>query len=125
MNPKVVCLWNGHRLPEMAIKAAASRYGIKIAHFENGLLPNTTMMDFSGVNAFSSLPKNADFYLDSYRGLSNDDLMLIDKNLVVRKPHKKRSSLVFQEFDLSRDSFFVPFQVHFDSQVIIISPRLN
>ena len=123
--PSVVCIWNGHRLPEMAIKAAAQGLDIKIAHFENGLLPNTTTMDFSGVNALSSLPRDPDFYLDYYRRLSDRDLIVIDKTLVARKPHKKRSSLVFQGFDLSRDYFFVPFQVNFDSQVVVNSPRVN
>lgn len=123
--PSVVCIWNGHRLPEMAIKAAAQGFDINVAHFENGLLPNTTTMDFSGVNALSSLSKDPEFYLDYYRGLSDQDLIVIDKTLVARKPHKKRSSLVFQNFDLSKDYFFVPFQVNFDSQVIVNSPRVN
>jgi capsular polysaccharide export protein len=123
--PKIICIWNGHRLPEMAIKAAAKGFGIKIAYFENGLLPKTTTMDFSGVNSHSSLPNDPNFYLDYYRSLSGTDLVDIDKTLVARKPHKKRESLVFKEFDLSKDYFFVPFQVNFDSQVIINSPRVN
>jgi len=123
--PSVICIWNGHRLPEMAIKAASNGLGIKIAYFENGLLPNTTTMDFSGVNAFSSLPKDPEFYLDYLHGLDSSELVPIDRKLVARKPHKKRSSLTFQKFDLSKDYFFVPFQVNFDSQVIINSPRVN
>jgi capsular polysaccharide export protein len=123
--PAVICIWNGHRLPEMAIKAAAQGLNIKIAYFENGLLPNTTTMDFSGVNASCSLPKDPQFYLDYYSDLTDFDLVDIDKKLVVRKPHKKRSSLIFQDFDLSKAYFFVPFQVNFDSQVIINSPRVN
>lgn len=123
--PSVVCVWNGHRLPEMAIKAAADGLGIKIAYFENGLLPDTTTMDFSGVNASSSLPKDPEFYLNYFNALEDDEKVLIDKQVVARKPHKKRSSLIFQEYDLSKEYVFVPFQVNFDSQVVINSPRIN
>jgi len=122
VSPKIIGLWNGHRLPEMAIKAAAARYDIKIAHFENGLLPDTTTMDFSGVNAFASLPKNPDFYLDYIKSEQADRR---DKSLEVRKPHRKRKDLVFDEFDFTQEYIFVPFQVNFDSQVIINSPRVN
>ena len=122
VSPEIICLWNGHRLPEMAIKAAASRYDIKIAHFENGLLPDSTTMDFSGVNAFSSLPKDPNFYLGY---VESEKVNRKDKCLEVREPHKKRKSLVFDEFDFSKEYIFVPFQVDFDSQVIINSPRVN
>ena len=122
MRPKVVCLWNGHRLPEMAIKAAALRCNVKVAHFENGLLPNTTIMDFSGVNAFSSLPKDPVFYLQYAR---SKQTFRVEKKLQVRAPHKKRKGLIFEEFDFDREYIFVPFQVNFDSQVVINSPRIN
>lgn len=120
--PKIICLWNGHRLPEMAIKAAASRYNIKVAHFENGLLPGTTVMDFSGVNAFSSLSCDPNFYLGLVKEGQVDRK---DKSLGVRKPHKKRKDLVFEAFDFNQKYIFVPFQVNFDSQVIINSPRIS
>ncbi len=123
--PSVVCIWNGHRLPEMAIKAAIDGFNIEIAYFENGLLPDTTTLDFSGVNALSSLPKEPEFYLDYYHKLNDSERVSINKRLVARKPHKKRASLVFQEFDLSQEYLFVPFQVNFDSQVVINSPRVN
>lgn len=122
VRPKVVCLWNGHRLPEMAIKAAASRFNVKVAHFENGLIPNTTTMDFSGVNAFSSLPKDPAFYLHY---AMNKQAVRVEKKLQARSPHKKRKGLVFEKFDFDQEYIFVPFQVNFDSQVIINSPRIN
>jgi len=122
MSPKVVCLWNGHRLPEMAIKAAASRCNVKVAHFENGLLPDSTIMDFEGVNAFSSLPKDPEFYLEYAK---SKQVSKVEKSLEVRLPHKKRKGLIFEEFDFDQKYIFVPFQVNFDSQVIINSPRVN
>ncbi|QIZ83901.1 hypothetical protein HF888_06510 [Bermanella marisrubri] len=123
--PKNICIWNGHRLPEMAVKAAARGLDIKIFYFENGLIPNTTVMDSSGVNAFSSLPKDPNFYLE-YAKQSTDKVdCLENKSLVARKPHKSRKKLRFSEADLNKRYVFVPFQVNFDSQVIVNSPVVN
>ena len=122
-NPKVICIWNGHRLPEMAVRLAARGLNIKIAYFENGLLPNTTTMDLNGVNAFSSLSRNKEFYLD-YRQ-SNGASSLADASLVVRASNKKRKNTQHCDLNPSLKYIFVPFQVNFDSQVIINSPRVN
>ncbi len=121
-SPKVVCMWNGHRLPEMAIRAASQGYGIQMAYFENGLMPRTTTMDFSGVNAFSSIPRAREFY-DRYF-LENECHSLSDTRLSIREPHKKRAKFGGGEVFAGR-YLFVPFQVDFDSQVIINSPWLN
>jgi capsular polysaccharide export protein len=119
-NPKIVCIWNGHRLPEMAIRAAAKDFNIRIAYFENGLLPNTTTMDFSGVNAFSSIPQSSQFY-ESYLH-KNECISLADTSLLAREPHKRKIEV---GVELACNYIFVPFQVNFDSQVIINSPWLN
>lgn len=120
--PSVICIWNGHRLPEMAIKAVALRYKIPIAYFENGLLPDTTTMDFSGVNAFSSLSKSPEFYLDYSNSKTCESLS--SGSLVVRENHKKKKDQVGLA-DYSERYIFVPFQVNYDSQVVINSPRVN
>jgi len=122
-NPKVICIWNGHRLPEMAVRLAARGLDIKIAYFENGLLPNTTTMDFNGVNAFSSLPRTKEFYLGYGQGKGNSSLAAT--NLVVRQDHKRRKTIEHGDFESNLKYIFVPFQVNFDSQVIINSPRVN
>lgn len=119
--PKVICIWNGHRLPEMAIRAAAQEFDIRIAYFENGLIPKSTTVDFSGVNAFSSIPRARAFY-DRYF-LENDCQSLSDTRLLIRKPHKRKLKAGGEE--VAGRYVFVPFQVNFDSQVIINSPWLN
>ncbi len=122
-NPKVICIWNGHRLPEMAVRLAAKGLDIRIAYFENGLLPNTTTMDFNGVNAFSSLPRNKEFYLEYGQGKGS--LSLAATSLVVRNDHKRRKTIEHGDLESNLKYIFVPFQVNFDSQVIINSPRVN
>mgnify|MGYP000027895315 CR=1 FL=1 len=120
--PKVVCMWNGHRLPEMAIRAASKGHEIRIAYFENGLLPQTTTLDFSGVNAFSSIPRAAEFY-ERY-SQNNDCRSLVSTSLLSRKPHKYKTEISGSMGGVGR-YIFIPFQVNFDSQVIINSPWLN
>jgi capsular polysaccharide export protein len=122
-NPKVVCIWNGHRLPEMAIRAAAKDFNIRIAYFENGLLPNTTTMDFSGVNAFSSLSKDPEFYRNYAKDKKTTSFK--SETLSIRESHKRKKIVQTSGTDLNARYIFIPFQVDFDSQVIINSPRVN
>lgn len=114
--PKIVGLWNGHRLPEMAIKFAARKYGIKVLHFENGLLPDTTTADFKGVNDLNSVPRNSDFYESRKSEVEDKSFKLIQ-----RKPHKSKKNQSLSSVDLTKRYIFVPFQVGFDSQVLLNS----
>lgn len=122
-NPKVVGLWNGHRLPEMAIKAAAKYRGVDVLFFENGLLPGTTTADFRGVNALNSVPRNLEFYKSYY----NDKKIVSykEKELDVRVAHKSKRHLSETVKDNNKEYIFVPFQVDFDSQVVLNSPWIN
>lgn len=120
-HPKVVGLWNGHRLPEMAIKAAAKRHNVKVAHFENGLLPDTTTLDFNGVNAFNSVPRKPSFYHEYLRRQSVQSYR--QESLEVREAHKNRKELNRSVLSVTDRYVFVPFQVNFDSQLIINSPQ--
>ncbi len=96
----------------MAVKLAARGQGIKIAYFENGLLPNTTTMDFNGVNALGSLPKNKEFYLEY--GVDGGSLSLADTNLVVRGSHKRKKAVKHGDLNSELKYIFIPFQVNFD-----------
>ncbi|MFT5594216.1 MAG: capsular polysaccharide export protein [Oceanicoccus sp.] len=121
--PKVVGLWNGHRLPEMAIKAAAKYRGVDVLYFENGLLPSTTTADFSGVNALNSVPRDLEFYMN-YQ--SENKIISYERNeLEVRKAHKSKRHLSGTIKDNNIEYIFIPFQVDFDSQVVLNSPWVN
>ena len=118
--PDFICLWNGHRLPEYAIKLIAEKRNISVAHFENGLLPNTTTFDFCGVNDKNCLPRNKTFY-QNYQPRSTLDTMPIKQrnsnSNKIRHASKKRF------FDpLPKTFIYVPFQVNFDSQILLNSP---
>ena len=124
--PKCIALWNGHRLPEFAIKHLAQQLNIPVVHFENGLLPNTTTFDLNGVNDANSLPREANFYrtYTPTKGFTP----LNERSLVERKFHRsKRIRAKTSEFHkaLPEKFVFVPFQVKFDSQVLLNSPYIT
>ena len=121
--PRCIAIWNGHRLPEQAIKVLAEKLNIPVVHFENGLLPDTTTFDFSGVNATNSLPREASFY----REYENKNI-IIDRDLVVRKFHRAKTSHAKNKTfyaTLPDKYIFVPFQVKFDSQILLNSKNIK
>lgn len=122
LNTDTVAIWNGQKQPYFTMVKAAEFLKKRIVFFENGLLPNTTTADFSGVNAENCLPKQADFYkkLDS----PQQSLLLPDQ-LVIRAPHKKRQLTGDSPKSLPERYFFVPFQVPGDSQIVINSPWVS
>jgi len=124
--PKCIALWNGHRLPEFAIKQLAREFNIPVVHFENGLLPNTTTFDLNGVNDRNSLPRCASFYR-AYKP-AHASTPIAERELVTRKFHRaKRAHAGQGEFfaPLPGKYIFVPFQVKFDSQILLNSPRIK
>jgi capsular polysaccharide export protein len=121
--PRCIALWNGHRLPEQAIKVLAKKVNIPVVHFENGLLPDTTTFDLSGVNDANSLPRNAQFYKE-YK----NETAVIERQLVSRKFHRSKKSHAKNKtfYAALPDKFiFVPFQVKFDSQVLLNSKNIK
>lgn len=116
-----VGVWNGHRLPEMAIKMAAARAGLKVAHFENGLIPDSTTMDFSGVNDRNSLPRKPGFYLDYFEHLNGQLFTPHADRLTPRAPHRSKLKAEKMARPEGKRFIFVPFQVGFDSQVLVNS----
>lgn len=124
-NPKAIGIWNGHRLPESAYIRAAEEAGCKVLFFENGLLPNTTTIDPKGVNDLNILPRDKDFYRNYHAATPNIVCKSLHQKLVVREDHKKRDVNKVNWTNNIPDRFvFVPFQVNFDSQVLINSPDI-
>ena len=124
--PRCIGIFNGHRLPEQAIRNIASKLSIPIIYFENGLLPNTTTFDLKGINAENSIPREVEFYRNySYSSPSKNSN---ERKLVQRQFHRfKKLHSLKSKFhkDLPKKFIFVPFQVHFDSQVLCNSPYIK
>lgn len=120
---EAVAIWNGQRQPYLTMVAAAKQANKRVLYFENGLLPDTTTADYSGVNAFNSLPRDPHFYLS----LANDTKQAsrVPDGLVPRDPHRKRA-VSSQKLDtLPKNYIFIPFQVPTDSQIMVQSPWVH
>lgn len=117
--PDCIGLWNGLKLPNETIVAAARAVGVKVMFFENGLLPGTCSIDPAGVNEASSLPRNPSFYRTyPFRG---SPVQL--NQLKPRKPVKSRRTEA--SISLPERFIFVPFQVPDDTQIIRHSPWIK
>lgn len=126
LKPRAVALWNGHRLPESAYIRAAKEAGCKVFFFENGLLPNTTTLDPQGVNDLNILPRNQAFYRAYNSQHKELTCQSLHRELTVRENHKKRRTEKIKWAGYIPENYvFIPFQVNFDSQVLINSPEIR
>ncbi len=113
--PHFLVVWNGKKFHQAIAVEVAKSLGIQSVYFENGVLPNTTTMDFQGVNATNSLPRYASFY----KNLHFDKTLALPTQLTPRLAKTKKKKF---ENALHEDYIFVPFQVAYDTQIIQHSP---
>lgn len=121
--PDLICIWNGHRLPEYAIKLIAKKNNIKLAFFENGLLPDSTTVDPKGVNDLNSVPREKEFYENYVPSGNNLNFEIQQRASMKSKKRYSKSPELYE--DLPEKFIYVPFQVNHDSQVLLNSSRVN
>ena len=117
---EIIAVWNGNKLRQSIVVQVGKTLKKQLVYFENGLLPNTTTLDYRGVNAFNSLPRNSRFY----KNLVFDHSIELSKNLVKRQPSKKLAQSI-EKNPLPKRYIFVPFQVCTDSQITMHSPWIK
>lgn len=117
--PAVIALWNNRKTRQILMAALAKRRHIRPVYFENGLLPDTTTLDWSGVNYDNSLPRDGEFYR-RYGG----DVSSLPSKLVSRESEMGKAALA-EGCTLPEKFIFVPFQVDYDSQIISHSPWIR
>lgn len=115
----MIGLWNGNKFRQRVVVAVAHTLQRRLVYFENGLLPNTTTVDFCGVNAYNSVPRDAAFY----RQLSFAAGRPLPQQLVERKAETAKPS--DGQTTLPERFIFVPFQVNTDSQITLHSPWIR
>lgn len=126
----LVCVWNGINLPLASAARVARKLGKKTMFFENGYLPNTTMLDPMGVNYKSSLVNKPRSFYDAI--VPQDQLLakLYVAEAAIRKIKskwyqrliRKQVSNKSEEITLPEKFIFLPFQVQDDTQVLLYSP---
>lgn len=112
--PKLLAIWNGHKWQDNVLHAVNKHFKIPIAYFENGVLPNSTTMDFRGINALNSVPREVSFY----EQLAQTDLayscQIVGRTYKKKKPKESKKS----KFSLPDNYLLVPFQKDRDSQIL-------
>ena len=113
----LLAVWNGHKLPQAVAIRVAEVLGIDVVYFENGLFPNTTTVDFRGINYCNSIPREWRFF----ERLTFDTEVELPNRLVAREANN-RAKFARGDLALPERYIFVPFQVDHDTQIILHSP---
>lgn len=109
--PKVLAIWNGHKWQDNVLHAVNAHFRIPVAYFENGVLPDSTTMDFCGINALNSVPREVAFYQQLPQAPSD-----LSSKVVGRKYKNKTAKQ--SGFSLPDRYLLVPFQKDRDSQLL-------
>jgi len=115
--PDYIIVWNGKKFYQEIVLEVAKILEVKPIFFENGVLPNSTTMDFMGVNASNSLPRDIEFYKKiAYKDIS------LPQTLEIRVSQKEKKQF---NTKLPKEYIFIPFQVTSDTQIIQHSPWIR
>ncbi len=117
-NPDFIILWNGKKFHQAIVAEVAKVLEKRVVYFENGLLPDTTQMDFQGVNFSNSVPRDRRFYENLYF----DSRCQLPEKLF---PRKSVYRYIHTTDSLPEKYIFVPFQVVYDTQIIQHSPWIS
>ena len=109
--PKVVAIWNGHKWQDNVFHAVNQHFVIPVCYFENGVLPKSTTMDFSGINALNSVPREAHFY---HTQSSKDP----ESKIKIKGRKYKQNKNTQISFERPKKYLLVPFQKDRDSQIL-------
>lgn len=116
--PDYLIVWNGKKFHQAIAVEIAKTLHIYPVFFENGVLPNTTTMDFKGVNASNSVPRDSSFF----EHLKFREDQKLPQTLQVRESKIKKKTFTAS---LPEKYIFVPFQVAYDTQIIQHSPWIK
>ncbi|MBU2965627.1 hypothetical protein Q4508_01285 [Amphritea sp. 2_MG-2023] len=117
-SPSSVVVWNGLMLRRALFVMAAQRFDIKTIFIENGLLPETTVVDGQGINFKNSVPRSVSFYKEYQEKIPTE----LPKKLV---PRAAKTQKTVSGRPLPDRYVFVPFQVDTDSQILLFSPWIT
>ena len=120
LNKKIekILVWNGLMFRQRILLEIAKIYNIKPIFMENGFF-GKLVVDCKGVNFLNSMPREKSFY-ERYE--NNKDL---PKELIPREPKNAKKFLNAPKPKLPEKFIFVPFQVDYDTQILLFSPWIK
>jgi capsular polysaccharide export protein len=116
---KKILIWNGFMFRQAIILEIAKLYNIESVYFENGFLPNRFVIDKKGVNFYNSVPRNKEFF-EKY-----DNDKSLPTSLIPRTPKNAKKFSSLKKEPLPENFIFVPFQVDYDTQILLFSPWIK
>jgi len=119
---RAVLVFNGYLAPNAVLALAAEQLSMTRLFLENGFYPGTMQADPEGINALSTLPRDAAFY----DGLAEETLG--DRwpdDFEIRKSKLKDGNAPAAPEDIPEAYIFVPFQVPSDMQILALSPWIG
>lgn len=111
-DPDLVVVYNGSLYPE-AVLASVSKPHRRV-FVEAGFFPKTLQIDPNGLNAANSVPRTAEFYMNSETDFTENGLPATVNN-------RKSKTEYDGQVNLKPGYVFVPFQVPSDMQVTVHS----
>jgi len=114
-----IMVWNSSLFRQSIAVGIAKQYGLIPIVAEAGLLPNRIVVDMQGANFLNSVPRTRSFFESYY----NPDPL--PDSLIPRKPKNARKFLQTAPITLPENYVFVPFQVDYDTQILLFSPWIK
>ena len=116
---KKIILWNGLMFRQHIAKEIARLKGVEAVFVESAFLPGRIVVDKKGVNFYNSVPRDREFF-ENYK---NDKPL--PKELIPRKPRNAKKFAALKKEPLPKRFLFVPFQVDYDTQILLFSPWIK
>lgn len=119
---RVVLVFNGYLAPNAVLALAAEQLSMKRLFLENGFYPGTMQADPRGINALSTLPRDAAFYDGLPEKKLGDGW---PESFEIRRSKLKDGNEPAASDGLPDTYVFVPFQVPSDMQILALSPWIG
>lgn len=114
-----IMVWNGTLFRQAIAIEIAKLKGIKTLYAEIGLLPNRVTIDPKGVNFTNSVPRDKSFFENFQCDLP------LPTNLIPRAAKNAKKFANVEKIDLPKEYIFIPFQVDYDTQILVNSPWIK
>ena len=114
-----IMVWNSSLFRQSIAVEIAKSHGLKPIVTEMGLLPGRIVIDLQGANYLNSVPRDTAFY-QRYPGGK-----VLPDTLIPRMPKSAKKFSQTVKNPLPEAYLFVPFQVDYDTQILLFSPWIK
>ncbi|MDG6219102.1 MAG: hypothetical protein QCI00_06650 [Candidatus Thermoplasmatota archaeon] len=138
IQPDIVIIWNGKLAKRSMFLKAAQYLNITVFYAEKGMLPNSWYIDPYGINAESTLVKEADIVKgkkDNKKRINSKDRKIELESIFNQNEgesaweqpeHQNRSQLIEKyNIDIKKKIILFPGQVDNDTNILLYSPHFS